>query len=153
MKYLNNKALLAEIKKYNETGIKTEELGRMLLLLATRYSNKGSFSGYTYKDDMVCEAVFTCLKYLHNFDTDVEKPNPFAYFSKVVHNSFLTYIFKQKKQSKIKDTCYKNIDLLVPDAGDDEYTFFDIKGIDYQPIVGNKKKKKRKKKVVEETKE
>jgi DNA-directed RNA polymerase specialized sigma24 family protein len=149
MNYINNENLLAELKIYVETGIQTEELGRMLLLLAKRYSDRGSFSGYSYKDDMICEAILTCLRYMHNFDTEIEKPNPFAYFSRIIHNSFLNYISKQKKHSKIKDICYKNIDFIVPDSNsDDEYSFFGISGIDYQPIRGNKKKKKRKKKVV-----
>jgi DNA-directed RNA polymerase specialized sigma24 family protein len=149
MKYIKNENLLAELKIYVETGIQTEELGRMFLLLAKRYSDRGSFSGYSYKDDMICEAVFTCLRYMHNFDVDIDKPNPFAYFSRIIHNSFLNYISKQKRHSKIKDICYKNIDFIVPDSNsDDEYSFFRISGIDYQPIRGNKKKKKRKKKVV-----
>jgi DNA-directed RNA polymerase specialized sigma24 family protein len=151
MKYLRNENLLKELIIYQETGIQTEELGKMLLLLAKRYSDRGSFSGYTYKDDMICDAVLTCIKYMHNFDVKIDKPNPFAYFSRIIQNSFLNYIAKQKKHSKIKDTCYKNIDFLVPDSNcNDEYSYFDIYGIDYQPIMGNKKKKKRKKKTKKE---
>ncbi len=152
MNYINNEKLLAEVKIYIETGEQTEELGRMLLLLAKRYSDRGSFAGYSWKDDMICEAVFTCLKYMHNFKLDVEKPNPFAYFSRIIHNSFLNYISKQKTHSKIKDICYKNLDFITPDGySDNEWTYFDVCGIDYQSIRGNKKKKKRKKKKVEET--
>jgi len=147
MDYINNKKLFKEIKKYNDDGIRSEELGKMFLLLAKRYSSRGSFAGYSWKDDMVCEAVLTCIKYMHNFRLDIEKPNPFAYFSLIIHNSFLNYISKQKKHSTIKDLCYKNLDLITTDANsDDEYEFFNIYGIDYQPIMGNKKKKKRKKK-------
>ena len=153
MNYINNKNLLAEIKRYIIDGEQTEELGRMLLLLAKRYSSKGSFSGYSWKDDMICEAVLTCLKYMHNFDVTVDKPNPFAYFSKVIHNSFLNYNSKQKEHSAIKDICYKNIDFITPDGhSDSEYSFFGVCGIDYQAIRGNKKKKKRKKKKAETTK-
>jgi len=150
MNYINNEKLLAEIKKYDESGIQSEELGRMLLLLGKRYSDRGSFAGYTWKDDMVAEAVLTCLRYMHNFDINIEKPNPFAYFSRIIHNSFLNYISKQKKHSKIKDICYKNIDFITPDnSSTDEWTYFDIHGIDYQAIRGEKKKKKRKKRKVE----
>jgi len=150
MNYINNKKLLEEIEKYKETGIKTEELGRMLLLLAKRYSNKGSFNGYTWKEDMIAESVLTCIKYMHNFRTDVDSPNPFAYFSRIIHNSFLNYISKQKTHSIIKDTCYKNLDFIMPDENqEDEYKYFYIHGIDYQPIIGNKKKKRKKKKTKE----
>lgn len=147
MNYINNKNLLKEVTIYIKTGEQTEELGRMLLLLANKYSEKPSFSGYTYKDDMICEAVLTCLRYMHNFDIEIERPNPFAYFSRIIHNSFLNYISKQKKHSEIKDICYKNIDFISPDSNcADEYTYFDVCGINYQPIRGDKKKKKRKKK-------
>ena len=64
MNYINNKKLLTEIKKYKENGIRSEELGKMFLLLAKRYSSRGSFAGYSWKDDMIAEAVFTCIKYI-----------------------------------------------------------------------------------------
>jgi DNA-directed RNA polymerase specialized sigma24 family protein len=137
---------LDEIKTFKEDKIQTEELGRMFLLLANRYSDKGSFSGYSWKDDMICEAVLTCLKYMHNFDTSIENPNPFAYFSRIIHNSFLNYISRQKKHSRIKDICYKNLDFITPDSNtDNDWKHFEVNGIDYQLIRGNKKKKRVKK--------
>lgn len=145
MKYIKNKNLLEELRVYKETGERSEELGRMFLLLAKRYSDRGSFAGYSWKDDMICEAVLTCIKYMHNFDTEIDSPNPFAYFSRIIHNSFLNYIAKQKTHSKIKDICYKNIDFITPnDVEDDDRKHFDICGIDYQQIRGNKKKKRKK---------
>ncbi len=148
MNYINNEKLLKEVKIYIETEVKSEELGRMLLLLAKKYSEKGSFAGYSWKDDMICEAVLTCVRYMHNFNVTVDNPNPFAYFSRIIHNSFLNYISKQKKHSTIKDICYKNLDFITPDGNSDsEWTYFDVCGIDYQAIRGVKKKKKRKKKV------
>jgi DNA-directed RNA polymerase specialized sigma24 family protein len=137
--YVRNKDLLPHIYifrrtiefdeegKYVEgTGKITEEFGEMLLQIAKNYSNKGNFSNYTWKDDMIAEAVFTCIKYMHNFDPIRQKrPNPFAYFTTIIHRSFLNYIRKQKKHSDIKDVCYKNYDIL-DDSG---YT---SKGIDYQ---------------------
>lgn len=145
-KYINNKNLLNEIHKFKETGKKTEKLGKMLLLLAKRYSDKGSFYGYTWKDDMIGEAVLTCIKYMHNFDPTIENPNPFAYFSRIIHNSFLNYISKQKIHSNIRDICFKNLDLILPDYNEDNNQNFKFFSIDYQQIRGNKKKKKKKKK-------
>lgn len=146
MNYINNKNLLDEIKTFKEDKVQTEELGRMFLLLAKRYSDRGSFSGYSWKDDMICEAVLTCLKYMHNFNTSIDNPNPFAYFSRIIHNSFLNYISRQKKHSRIKDICYKNLDFITPDSNtDNDWKHFEVNGIDYQLIRGNKKKKRVKK--------
>ena len=139
--YVRNKDLIPHIYAYRRTleideegkvvegsGHISEELGEMLLTIARNYSNKGSFSNYTWKDDMVAEAVFTCVKYLHNFDPFKQKrPNPFAYFTTIVHRSFLNYIKKQKKHSEIKDICYKNAEIL----NNPEYI---AKGIDYQVL-------------------
>ena len=146
MKYIRNEDLLKELKIYAETDVRTEELGKMFLLLAERYSDRGSFAGYSWKDDMICEAVLTCIKYMHNFDVTIDKPNPFAYFSRIIHNSFLNYISKQKKHSKIKDICYKNIDFITPDGDlNDDWSFFEVCGIDYKAIRGDAKKRKKKK--------
>ena len=144
MNYINNENLLKELKIYKETNSSTEELGRMLLLLAKRYSDRGNFAGYSWKDDMIGESVYTCLKYMHNFNVEIENPNPFGYFSRIIHNSFLNYITRQKTHSKIKDLCYKNLDFIsFDDSSDDDKVFFNIKGIDYQPIRGNKKNNKK----------
>lgn len=125
--YVKNSELMPHIYEFMESGKVSEELGAMILKIATNYANKGSFYGYTWKDDMVAEAVMTCLKYMHNFNPMKQKrPNPFAYLTTIIHNSFLNYIRKQKKHSKIKDICYNNCHLI-----DNEEMYY-VKGIDYQ---------------------
>lgn len=132
--YVKNSEILPHIYEYKETGKVSEELGAMLLKIATNYANKGSFYGYTWKEDMVGEAILTCLKYLHNFDPMKQKrPNPFAYFTTVIHNSFLNYIRKQKKHSDIKDVCWKNGHML------DREELYHVKGIDYRTLKQNGK--------------
>ena len=129
-KYVTNRDLLPYIFLYRETGIVSETLGGMLLKIAQNFANKGSFYNYTWKEDMIAEAVYTCLRYIHNFDPiRFEKPNPFAYFTSIIKNSFLNYIHRQKKHSKIKEYCYNTFFLL--NEFDDEDDFGKTKGIDY----------------------
>jgi len=104
--YVTNRDLYDEIVKYKETGIMSQELGKMLLLVANKYSSKGNFAGYTWRQDMVSEAIFTCVKYLKNFNPE-KSTNAFAYVTQIIKNSFIVYINEQKKHSKIKDMCYK----------------------------------------------
>lgn len=145
--YVTNKKLLKEIKILRETGEVTEELGKMILLIAERYSEKGNFCGYSWKDEMIGDSVLTCVKYLHNFDPDKnEHPNPFAYISTIIHRAFLTTIKKNLTHSNIKDLCMKNLELLTPDTDPEYADFFNIRGINYSIIKGNKKKKRKKKK-------
>ena len=119
--YVKNKDLLVEIRRYKETckwdnngkyiegtGIIHDELAKMIVVIAKNLSTKPNFSGYTWKDDMVSDAIFTCVKYIHNVKIDEKNPNPFAYITTICYNSFVNYIRKQKKHSKIKDVCYNN---------------------------------------------
>ncbi len=106
--YVNNKELLKEILKFKENNIISEELGDMLLKISNNYSSKGSFAGYTWRSDMVSEAVLTCIRYLKNFNPE-KSTNAFAYVTQICKNSFKLYIKKQKTHSKIKDICYKTV--------------------------------------------
>jgi len=65
--YVKNKDLLEQVVIYKQTGVYTEELGRMLFLMAKKCGDRREFRGYSYLDDMISSAVLTCLKYLHNF--------------------------------------------------------------------------------------
>lgn len=145
MNYVENSEFIEELKKCKEQGDSTERIGEIFFLIATRYAEKGSFSGYSWKDDMISDAVYTCLRYMHNFDITVEDPNPFAYFSLVIHRSFISYLKKQKKHSKIKDLCYNNSECLMPEfsSNGSEKDFFNITGINYQPIRGKGAKRKK----------
>lgn len=135
-KYVTNKELLPYIFLYRETGIVSEKLGGMLLKIAQNFANKGSFYNYTWKEDMIAEAVYTCLRYIHNFDPiRFEKPNPFAYFTSIIKNAFLNYIHRQKKHSNIKDYCYNTFFLLNED--EDESDYGKTKGIDYTILKKN----------------
>jgi len=137
MKYVTNKEILPVLSDYKESGIVSEELGQIFYLIARNLSSKGNWSGYTYKEDMVQEAVFTCTKYIKNFDPEKSK-NPFAYITQICHNCFVAYVKKQKKHSNIKDICYKEIERL-----DEQNNIWIDKGIDYTVLVDNKKEKKK----------
>lgn len=146
MNYLDNLEFLEEIRAYQK-GNKSENFGKMLLLIARKYAERGCFSGYSWKDDMICEAILTCIKYINSFDVNKENPNPFAYFSKIIHNAFLNFIAKQKKHSSIKDTCYKNMEMFDTDQlEDNDMKYFNISSLDYESIRGEKKKKRKRKK-------
>ena len=126
--YLKNSDIILEMKMYKETGIVSENLGKMIVRIASNYSNIGSFSGYTWKEDMISEAVLTCLKYLHNFDIE-KSNNPFAYFTTISKHAFINYIMKQKKHSSIKDICVKKRGIFVGKTGYAE------SAIDYEKLV------------------
>ncbi len=137
--YVRNKDLIPEIQKFGEQGFISEELGSMLLLIAKNLSNKGNFINYTWKEDMIQEAVLTCCKYLKNFDLK-KSNNPFAYITTICNHAFVNYINKQKRHSEIKDKCFHN----RHDMEDVTGTSYSYKAIDYTVMAQDEKKKKSK---------
>lgn len=139
--YVKNKDLIPEIEKMSENdGQLSEELGRMVLLIAKNLSNKGNFINYTWKEDMIQEGVLTCCKYLRNFDLNKSK-NPFAYITTICTHAFVNYINRQKKHSDIKDRCFHNREFVV----EDDTLTLSNKAIDYSVMSRETKKKKKKK--------
>jgi DNA-directed RNA polymerase specialized sigma subunit len=134
-KYVTNKELLPEVEAYRESwdeeekkGEPSEELGRMILLIATRYAEKGNFANYTWKEDMIGDAVLTCIKYLKNFNSEKSK-NPFAYITTICRHAFINHIKKQHKHSDIKDVCHKRHEILF------EGPVYLCKAINYQRLI------------------
>jgi len=103
--YVNNKDLLSEIKIYKDSGVMSEKLGEMILEIANNFSSRGSFAGYTWRDDLVADGVLTCVKYLKNFD-HTKSSNPFSYITQICYHAFLNYIKTQNKHSEIKASLY-----------------------------------------------
>lgn len=135
MKYITNKELIPVLDRYKKSGIVDDELGEMFYRIAKNLSNKANWSSYTWKEDMIQEAVFTCTKYIKNFDLK-KSQNPFAYITQICYHVFVAYVKKQKKHSHIKDTCYKQIDRL-----DEQNNIWINKGIDYTVLVSKDKKR------------
>jgi DNA-directed RNA polymerase specialized sigma subunit len=120
--YLNNANLLNELINFKKSGKYSENLGGMFLQVATNLSNKANFIGYTWKDEMISEAVLTCIKYSKNFNPE-KSNNAFAYITQICYNAFRNYIKKQNKHSIMKQQLYDKKDLIM---GDTRYTYTSI---------------------------
>lgn len=74
--------------------------------ISTKMSTLHNFSQYTYREEMVMDAVENCLKAIKNFDdtapTRAGTPNAFGYFSQIIYWAFLRRIEKENKQLDIK---------------------------------------------------
>lgn len=76
-------------------------LGDCFLKIATHLSYRPNFVNYMFREDMISDGVENCVHYINNFD--VERTNPFAYFTQIVYYAFLRRIHKEKKQMEIKE--------------------------------------------------
>jgi hypothetical protein len=81
-------------------------IAQCFLRIAEGLSHKSNFIRYTYREEMVMDAVENCLKAIHNYNleaaTRTGKPNAFAYFTQITWYAFLRRIAKEKKQQDIK---------------------------------------------------
>ncbi len=111
--YVNNKEFLnalenyfAEIERAKLEGkpkpVIPRYIGECFLKIANHLSYKPNFVNYMFKDDMICDGIENCVRYIHNFSPDKSK-NPFAYFTQIIYYAFLRRISQEKKQLEIKN--------------------------------------------------
>ena len=115
--YVNNADFSQAVVEYCKTVIEAKETDDQLpvvtdyiascfLKIAEGLSHKSNFIRYTYREEMVMDAVENCLKAIENYNieaaTRTGKPNAFAYFTQIAWFAFLRRIAKEKKQQDIK---------------------------------------------------
>ena len=158
---------IADEAKRNKTEIPKvpDYVAQCFLRIAEGLSHKSNFSRYTYREEMVMDAVENCLKAIGNYNleaaTRTGKPNAFAYFTQITWYAFLRRIAKEKKQQDIKMKYlaksgienFVDLDLADEAAGQIIGTFVDtlrdriekVKQTDtvYDDLYKEEKKKKR----------
>jgi hypothetical protein len=76
------------------------------LKIAEGLSHKVNFIRYTYREEMVMDAVENCLRAITNYNpnavTRTGTQNAFSYFTQICFFAFLRRIEKEKKQQDIK---------------------------------------------------
>ena len=106
--YINNKDFLKAIIEYKKDckdakregkkkPIISDYAGKCLMLIAENLSHKPNFVMYTFRDEMIGDAIENCVMYFDNFDPKRFK-NPFAYFTQITWYAFIRRIQKEKKQ-------------------------------------------------------
>ena len=115
--YVNNaefsQAVVDYVKIADKAKLKNTEIPKVpdyvaqcFLRIAEGLSHKANFIRYTYREEMVMDAVENCLKAIGNYNiaaaTRTGNPNAFAYFTQITWYAFLRRIAKEKKQQDIK---------------------------------------------------
>ena len=137
--YVNNKdfsrAVFDYVKLVEECEASGEEkpkipnyIAKCFMNIAEGLSHKSNFIGYSYREEMVMDAVENCLKAIYNYNleaaTRTGNPNAFAYFTQISWYAFLRRIDKEKKQETIKQRFLEN------------HTFEDFVDIDHNDKMG-----------------
>jgi len=115
--YVNNKefsqAVVDYVRTLNEAQSKEDTLpvvpnyiASCFLKIAEGLSHKSNFIRYTYREEMVMDAVENCLRAIENYNVEAAtrtgNPNAFAYFTQISWYAFLRRIAKEKKQQDVK---------------------------------------------------
>lgn len=123
--YVDNEKFLAEILEYKrqckeaaEAGLEkprvSEYIGSCILLIAERLSTKPRFMNYSFRDELVSDALENCFQYFDNFDP-AKSQNPFAYFTQIIYYAFHRRINKEEKNRYI---IYKKFQESILDTDD-----------------------------------
>jgi hypothetical protein len=132
--YVDNEKFLLEIKEYKklckiadkegkEKPRVSEYIGRCIFLIAENLSHKPRFMNYSFRDEMISDAIENCFMYFDNFNSD-KYNNPFAYFTQIIYYAFHRRINKEEKnryiiykkfQESILDTSV--VDLMLDNDG------------------------------------
>ena len=96
-----------EAKEKNKTVPKvTDYIARCFIKIAEGLSHRPNFVRYTYREEMVMDAVENCLRAIGNYNietaTRTGKPNAFSYFTQICYFAFIRRITKEKRQQDIK---------------------------------------------------
>ena len=115
--YVNNKQFsqavvdhVVNLKECEKKGlpkpIVPDYIAQCFLKICEGLSHKANFVRYTYREEMVMDAVENCLKAIDRFDpeaaTRTGNLNAFAYFTQISWYAFLRRIQNEKRQQDIK---------------------------------------------------
>ena len=115
--YVNNKEFSQAVVEYckvleeakiakHQLPIVPDYIATCFLRISEGLSHKSNFIRYTYREEMVMDAVENCLRAIENYNIEAATrtglPDAFAYFTQISWYAFLRRIAKEKKQQEIK---------------------------------------------------
>ena len=120
--YVNNKDLYIAMSEWkvkvilaktegNREPVIPDYVGKCFMLICNKLSTKPNFMNYSYRDEMISDAIENCVIAAHSFDPE-KSTNPFAYFTQIAWNAFIRRIQKEKKQSYVKHKNFEHINIL-----------------------------------------
>ena len=102
--YVNAGEFKEKIIEYYDSGTDDvgASLGESIYKIAKGLSFAPNFINYSYKDDMVGDAIVKMFSALQNKKFNPDKnTNPFSYFTTIAFHAFINRIKKEKKQREI----------------------------------------------------
>lgn len=107
--YINNPTFLATLKDYilevQEAELAGKEkpqvpkyIGECILKICTHLSYRPNFINYSYKQEMIDDAILNCFEKVLNFNPE-KSDNPFAFFTTIAWNAYIRRINIEHKEA------------------------------------------------------
>ena len=105
------KQLVHAAKAVNEQRPQVPDyIGDCFIKIANHLAYKSNFINYSFREDMILDAIENCLIYMDNFDP-AKSSNPFAYFTQIAYYAFVRRIQKEKRHLQTKYRYIESMDV------------------------------------------
>ena len=119
--YIDRNELHSEMKAYKDTGVISERLGQLFMIMTDHILGHSNFRNYTadLKEEMRSHALMLLVKYSHNCDAyQRDARQVFNYLSTVTFNAFKQVLQKYYKHMNLKrELEQQHLDLMQSTYG------------------------------------
>jgi hypothetical protein len=132
--YVNSREFEDEIRNYYKTDTMTDKLCESINKIANGLSYAPNFLNYSYKEDMVGDAVVKMFSALKNKKFKIDCGfSPFSYFTTIAFHAFINRIKKEKKHheaiNEYREKVYTEL-MLNPDENNGAHIYIEPTGDD-----------------------
>jgi len=116
--YVDPKIFKDEILLFYKTGVITPLLAQSVYDIAKRLSFAPNFINYSYREEMIGDAVIKMIAALRNKKFDPKYgSSPFSYFTRISYNAYRNRIKKEKKAHEVLLEYQNEVFNTLSDAG------------------------------------
>lgn len=128
MMYLDNDKFYNQLMDWYskpDGTVMPNEIAIAIMKICKNLAKSGRFAGYSWREDMVQEAILMCVRGARKFDPK-KSSNPFSYFTQIAYNSFRKFLNDEHKHLATIEYYKQN---AAPDHGieindeDESYNF------------------------------
>ena len=132
--YVNSREFEDEIRNYYKTDLMTDKLCESINKIANGLSYAPNFLNYSYKEDMVGDAVVKMFSALKNKKFKIDCGfSPFSYFTTIAFHAFINRIKKEKKHheaiNEYREKVYTEL-MLNPEENNGAHIYIEPTGDD-----------------------
>lgn len=137
------------LQAIDENAPMPDYIGQVIINIATGVMSRYNFNRYSYRDEMISDAILTIIKYYNTFDI-AKSDNPYGYFWLAAYRAGQRKVILEKEQQAIKAKTVQNMVVDDDILSRDELTEFnnymsEFSDFDLDEYDANKSKKNKKK--------